>query len=418
MVLMQTVTSHFALPYLTILLAGAGRPVDAVGAPPDPQTAVDARVKNLRGVHDPYAAATVRQRELTQQVAELPQKLAQGQIEYAALVKAAQAASSELASAQREAAKLYDYDEAPGKGKDGKDAVKKVRKSKAEIARDQQRLVTATANYQQAVQSGAALEKQLGQWNKQLQEAQKALPLATKKLAGMRGDPLAWLDFSRRWTTAEHRAVAEQCDSWLADDPQDEMALLSRAAARRCLGQTAVALDDVAAVIRLKGAYHGTALALQGLLTTEKDDDADGLRDFTAALRLRNEGCVYLLRGLANLRLQRFNAAESDLKRAASLDKENPDPNRLLALFYSASADHRDAEKASVFARRACDLSQSQHWADLDALAAAQAEAGRFEDATTTAQQAADLTFGDKRQQCLDRKKLYEQRQPLRLDWK
>lgn len=30
----------------------------------------------------------------------------------------------------------------------------------------------------------------------------------------------------------------------------------------------------------------------------------------------------------------------------------------------------------------------------------------------------ADRTLAEKRQQCLDRKKLYEQRQPLRLDWK
>ena len=56
-------------------------------------------------------------------------------------------------------------------------------------------------------------------------------------------------------------------------------------------------------------------------------------------------------------------------------------------------------------------------WSCPEVLAAAHAGSGDYEEAARTAREAAELTFGENRELCQQRAKLYEDRKPLRISW-
>ncbi len=75
----------------------------------------------------------------------------------------------------------------------------------------------------------------------------------------------------------------------------------------------------------------------------------------------------------------------------------------------------RDGKRAVEHARRACELTNWEDASSLDTLAAANAEAGSFDDAIRWARQAVDLTDDpQKKQEISARLDLYESRRPYR----
>lgn len=407
----------------------------AQSQPVEPAARVAARVKSFVEIHTSIATVTEECVRLERQIFELNGRLEQGAQQFRALQQALPAAQAAFQQAQgalreaestsksvqvREAFKVTDP--VTGKKRTQYEYVtKRVPKTLAERKRDLERarpaMAAASGNLQQIVASGRQLETDGPKWKTQLEEARRGLPAAQKKALSLFPLWLEQTDFTDRMSRFEQEALCAQCDEWLKQNPTDTTALIARAALRHCLKQTNEALADAElAGDAPPGEMRAVALALRAALLVAKQNDADALREFARAIKERPCATVYLLRGLAHRHLERYGAAEADFKAAARADRDHIEPDRLLALLYAASPRMADSKKALHHANKACEAVDPDDWAVLDALAAAQAEAGDFEDACTTIQKAAQLALGDKQEQCLARLKLYQLRQPLRLE--
>lgn len=127
---------------------------------------------------------------------------------------------------------------------------------------------------------------------------------------------------------------------------------------------------------------------------------AEAIKDFTEALRLepRDPASIHQLRASSFELINRPALAKSDNQMAGLWKRlaDKPDDGatcREIALLLAThpEADFRDGKKAVDLATRACKLTSEKDPADLDALAAAYAEAGRFDDAVRSAKSAIQL---------------------------
>jgi Flp pilus assembly protein TadD len=112
--------------------------------------------------------------------------------------------------------------------------------------------------------------------------------------------------------------------------------------------------------------------------------------------------------------------ARTTYRQALERDPDWPRKHTLLAWAYAASprAPSRHGERAVELATQACQVTRFQEPAYLDALAAAYAELGRFEQAAATARMAANQARSQRQvplaQQIEGRLRLYEENQPVR----
>lgn len=164
------------------------------------------------------------------------------------------------------------------------------------------------------------------------------------------------------------------------------------------------------------------ALAVRGYHRIVNGNAIEGAVDLKQALALDNKDPVVLvLRGLAHASAEDFSNAERYLKLALPLAVSQgggeAEIQRLLGLLYATCPNDkvRDSTKAIKAAQKSCELTLWRDWSCVDALAAAYAEAGKFDQALLWSQAAADLAGDANRAQCLERRKLYEAGKPLRL---
>ncbi|MCE9590339.1 MAG: tetratricopeptide repeat protein [Planctomycetes bacterium] len=153
--------------------------------------------------------------------------------------------------------------------------------------------------------------------------------------------------------------------------------------ALRNTGQLDAALDAFDAALKINPSHaetlndKGTVLTLLNRLP---EAEAQFAQAVTAApqyaLALCNLGVIRVRRGDAR-------GAIDPLRRAIRVDGDSLDAMKLLAWVLSTDPNPtiRDGAEAVRLAQRACDLSPSPDAEALDALAAANAEAGRFEEA-------------------------------------
>ncbi|HEU5430256.1 MAG TPA: hypothetical protein VFU81_01260, partial [Thermomicrobiales bacterium] len=134
----------------------------------------------------------------------------------------------------------------------------------------------------------------------------------------------------------------------------------------------------------------------------------------------KSDSMVYLFRARCNCVDAKYSAAKKDFETAIRLAPKDAESYRQYALLLAACPQDRfrNGKKAVANAEQACELTEWKNWSALDTLAAAHAEAGRFDDACGCAEKAAALTYGANRGQCLARLKQYKDGQPLRMDWK
>ena len=110
-----------------------------------------------------------------------------------------------------------------------------------------------------------------------------------------------------------------------------------------------------------------------------------------------------------------FDKAIADYEEAVKRGPKDPLASNGLAWFYATASDsnHRDANKAIELATKACELSDWKGKYCLDTLAAANAEAGKFDEAVKWQTKAIDLTqskqVGDEMRQRLS---LYQSNKP------
>jgi Flp pilus assembly protein TadD len=146
----------------------------------------------------------------------------------------------------------------------------------------------------------------------------------------------------------------------------------------------------------------------------------EAVAHYKTALRLRpNEPQLNFLIALA-LQQQNKPEAVQYYREAIRLDPQFAMALNNLAWLLATHADasRRNGAEAVLLAERACQLAQWQHPYFVGTLAAAYAEAGRFDDAVATADKALALAEKQRasshRQQIQDARTAYENRQPWR----
>ena len=158
-----------------------------------------------------------------------------------------------------------------------------------------------------------------------------------------------------------------------------------------------------------------------GTLLRKRGDTAQAVAQFRQVLRLKpNDQPGHLGLGMAHYKAGQAEEALQQLREAVRLKPDEPAAADRLAWVLSTSEDAklRSGEEAVRWAKRACDATRNENARFLATLAAAYAEAGRFEEAVAATQQALQLAKAgpdEKAAQLLEsRLAAYRQRHPLR----
>ncbi|MGI9086339.1 MAG: tetratricopeptide repeat protein [Chthoniobacterales bacterium] len=146
----------------------------------------------------------------------------------------------------------------------------------------------------------------------------------------------------------------------------------------------------------------------------DQEKTAPAMTDLNAAIKLGvKEPDAYVLRGILHKIAHGYPQSLADYEKAIALDPENARSYDVAAYLLSAgpSPKYRDGAKAVRYATKACELTHWQSSQEIETLAAAYAESGKFDDAIKFTKQADAL---DPKATDSKRLALYEQRQPFR----
>ncbi len=198
--------------------------------------------------------------------------------------------------------------------------------------------------------------------------------------------------------------------------PWDWQSLYKRGLARLACRQLESAIADFGEAIRLAPeqpeAYRQRAVALVQVGQIEQ-----AIADYTELIRLDPKvPTPYNSRARLHLRRGDQAAAVADHLRASELDSGNGWTHRDLAWIWATSsqASVRDGVRALESARKACELTDWKEADCLAALAAAHAEAGRFDEAIQWGERAVELARESDRPLQQRRLEAYRQGQPWR----
>ena len=126
---------------------------------------------------------------------------------------------------------------------------------------------------------------------------------------------------------------------------------------------------------------------------------------------------AYRCRGTAYFHLRKYQDAIADLNRAVQQDPTKAINYNDVAWFLATcpQADLRDGERAVEHATKACEMTNWKNGGYIDTLAAANAEAGEFEEALRREQEALALPdMKSQRDEAKARILLYQSRTPFR----
>ena len=184
-------------------------------------------------------------------------------------------------------------------------------------------------------------------------------------------------------------------------------------------GKVSEAISQYEQALRIRPDYAkahdnlGVALANQGKVS-------EAVEQFEQVLRIKPDSAE-AHNNLANALLQQGNVSEAIAQYREAL-RLRPDLSPVLyrlawILATDGNANLRNAGEAVQLAERLCAITEYQQADTLDVLAAAYAEAGRFNDAVQTAQKALELAIAagqqELAQQVQDRLKLYQAGRPF-----
>ena len=238
--------------------------------------------------------------------------------------------------------------------------------------------------------------------------------------AAVRHDPTKWKAIHNRGVSL---ALHGQIDEALADfgrvlalKPDFVNARFNRAEILSQQGKWQLAIDDYSEVLRLK-ADDLAAMLGRGRALLKIGKPGEALADFELAIRYQPaSAAAYAGRGDAHGALKSWNQAGEDYRQAIKLDANLGRAYRGAAwLMATCPVDQfRDAELALRSATKAIELDGSGDWPYLDALAAAQASAGRYAEAVATLDKARQVAPDDAAAALESRHALYRKGEPYR----
>jgi tetratricopeptide (TPR) repeat protein len=237
---------------------------------------------------------------------------------------------------------------------------------------------------------------------------------------------------ANRWVALHNRGVshgiAGDLDAAMADfnrvvqlNPNFSKAFYNRGELRFKRGDLAGAIADYSAALRLNSRDAG-ALTSRGFAYYSRGDYRNAMRDYNQALQIDpNNAETFTLRGDAQADQAQFAQAVQDYQAAVRV---NPEYGRV----YQSSAwlratcpnaQFRHTDVALRNAQKAIDLDGETDHRYLETLAAAQANAGQFEDAKATQAKAIELAKGASISQAAanrmqERLTIYESNRPYR----
>ena len=215
----------------------------------------------------------------------------------------------------------------------------------------------------------------------------------------------------------------KQFDKALADlnaaisrDPRNVAAINDRGNVYRNLGQPKRAIADFDKVIA-NNVRHPAIYTNRGLAWHDTRDYDRALSNFNAAIKIDAKFApAWEAAGSARQAKEEHPAAIRNFKEAIRLDPKFVRAYNNLAWIMSTCqhGKHLDGKQAVEYATKACKLTDYKDAGMLDTLAAALAEAGRFDDAVKHATAAMALATGRQRTEISKRLKIYEMKRPYR----
>ncbi|MGD9646032.1 MAG: tetratricopeptide repeat protein [Pirellulales bacterium] len=248
----------------------------------------------------------------------------------------------------------------------------------------------------------------------------------------------------------EEAAAFEDFEAAIAHDPKRWQAIHNRGVSYAMQGQLESAIADFDLTIKLNPNY-ANAHFNRGELLYEQGAYEAAINDYNRAMRLApRDSSAYNSRGHAYYKLGNYRQALADYSYAIRLDPQNAaaytnrgDAYGDLARFEEAARDYRaairidpklgrayqsaawlmatcpreqyrNAQYALMAANKAIELDGDADYRYLDTLAAAQANAGKFEDAKATEQRVVEMAPPESVEIYQARLAMYEAGQPYR----
>ena len=247
----------------------------------------------------------------------------------------------------------------------------------------------------------------------------------------------------------EQKALAD-FERAVEKDPSRWRALHNRGVSYALAGRLSDAIDDFSRVIQLNE-DHGKAWFNRAESHYSLGNFEQAIRDYSRVVQLTPDDTkARVNRGHAYFQMRRFREALADYDRAIQLEPRSAelaanraDANQSLGRWEQAARDYqqavrldpqlarglqgaawlmatcpdarfRDAETAVQAAERAVELGGDEDFRALDTLAAAQASAGKFDEAQETLTQAIGRAPEGEQDALRQRMNLYQQNQPYR----
>jgi tetratricopeptide (TPR) repeat protein/uncharacterized protein YecT (DUF1311 family) len=215
-----------------------------------------------------------------------------------------------------------------------------------------------------------------------------------------------------------YNKAVQDCSEAIRLNPINAKAYDNRGNAYQAKGDYDLAIADYDQAIRLDGKL-AAAYKNRGDAYAAKIDYDKAIDDYDNSIRLDPKlFAAYYRRGNAYYAKGDYTNAMSDFGRLIELVPNNPLGFNSAAWLYATCPkdEIRDGAKAVELATKACEMSQWKDGGAIDTLAAAEAEATKFDDAVRYEQQAIALTKAANAdaQDLQTRLSLYQQNKPYR----